>query len=88
MSDKKWKEIIFWFLIGQSIRRIQEHTGVSKNSITKAVRILRAIMIKDIPRVFSGTVEVDETYLGGKKRNKRNAGKRRYNKKTYINTEW
>jgi len=23
-----------------------------------------------------------------KKRNKRNAGKRRYNKKTYINTEW
>lgn len=71
LSDKKWKEIIFWFLIGQSIRRIQEHTGVSKNSITKAVRILRAIMIKDIPRVFSGTVEVDETYLGGKKRNKR-----------------
>jgi transposase-like protein len=30
-------------------------------------------MIKDVPDIFSGTVEVDETYLGGQWRNKRNS---------------
>lgn len=29
--------------------------------------------VKDVPEVFSGTVEVDETYPGGQWRNKRNA---------------
>lgn len=28
-------------------------------------------MLQDIPEVFEGMVEVDETYLGGQKKNKR-----------------
>ena len=27
-------------------------------------------MVKDVPKTFSGVVEVDETYLGGQKKNK------------------
>lgn len=71
LSKEKWKKVIFWFLLGQPIRGIEKQTGISHYSVSKAVKVLRAIMVKDIPGVFSGTVEVDETYLGGQKKNKR-----------------
>ena len=32
-------------------------------------------MVQDVPAVFEGTVEVDETYLGGQWKNKRHAVK-------------
>jgi hypothetical protein len=35
--------------------------------------MVRRTMVKDIPNVFSGTVEVDETYLGGQWKNKKKA---------------
>lgn len=37
-------------------------------------------MTKDIPTVFSGIVEVDETYLGGQMRNKRKQDKMKLGK--------
>ena len=71
LSKEKWKKIIFWFLLEQPIREIEKQTSISHYSVSKAVKVLRAVMVKDIPGVFSGTVEVDETYLGGQKKNKR-----------------
>ena len=71
LSRKKWRELIFWFLLEQPIRGIEKQTDISHYSTEKAVKILRTIMIKDVPGIFSGTVEVDETYLGGQKKNKR-----------------
>jgi len=33
--------------------------------------VVRGVFSKDIPNVFSGIVEIDETYIGGQWKNKR-----------------
>ena len=71
LNRRQWKQIIFWFVLDQPLLRIQDQTGTSYYSTVKAVSLLRRLMTKDVPGIFSGTVEVDETYLGGQKKNKR-----------------
>lgn len=71
LSREKWRKIVFWFVLDQPLLRIEEQTGISHYSVVKAVNFLRQLMLKDVPGVFSGTVEADETYLGGQKKNKR-----------------
>jgi len=66
-----WQKIIHWFVLEQSTNRIQEQTNVSKYYILKSLKLLRQQMLFDIPEIFEGTVEVDETYLGGQWKNKR-----------------
>lgn len=70
LTKTQWRRIIFWFVLGHSLRTIREQTGISYYSVFKAVRKVREVMLKDIPKVFEGVVEVDETYLGGQKKNK------------------
>jgi transposase-like protein len=37
----------------------------------RSLTIVRRVLTKDVPEIFSGTVEVDETYVGGQWKNKR-----------------
>ena len=71
LLKKDWMEIIDLFLLEVNSPTIKEKTGKSMGTINKVLRLLRTVMLKDIPGMFSGTVEVDETYLGGQKKNKR-----------------
>lgn len=64
-------KIIHWFVLEQSVDKIQEQTNVSKYHILKVLLILRMKILLDVPSEFKGEVEVDETYLGGQWKNKR-----------------
>lgn len=64
------KALLKWFLRCQSVNVIFEETGISRYKILKALNLIRQVMAKDIPEEFEGIVEVDETYLGGQRKNK------------------
>jgi len=70
LKIEEWKALLKWFLRCQSINVVTEETEISEYKVLKALGLVRQVMAKDIPGVFEGTVEVDETYLGGQKKNK------------------
>ena len=67
----QWRKIIRWFLLEQSSQNISLRTGFERRRVLRALKIIRMSLTKDVPEIFSGTVEVDETYLGGQWKNKR-----------------
>jgi transposase len=71
LTKDQWKEIITWFLLEQSGHNISVRTGLERKRIMRALTLIRTALVKDVPEIFSGTVEVDETYLGGQWKNKR-----------------
>jgi transposase-like protein len=71
LSRDQWKEIIRWFLLEQSSENISLRTSIERKRVLRALTRVRRALTKDVPDVFTGTVEVDETYLGGQWKNKR-----------------
>lgn len=50
-------------------RLVAERVGFERHCVERMLRLIRELMCHDVPRCFSGTVEADETYLGGTWRN-------------------
>ena len=71
ISRKLLKQIISEFILEHSTNTILDRVSISKYKLLKILTLFRIEMTKNIPDVFSGTVEVDETYLGGQWKNKR-----------------
>jgi transposase-like protein len=71
LTRDQWKEIIRWFLLEQSSLNISLRTRIERKRVLRALTLIRTSLTKDVPEIFSGTVEVDETYLGGQWKNKR-----------------
>lgn len=71
LTREQWREIIRWFLLEQSSQNIAIRTGLERRRVLRALTTIRTALTKDVPEIFSGTVEVDETYLGGQWKNKR-----------------
>ncbi len=71
ISNKVLKQVVSEFLLEHSTNIILSRVNVSKYKLLKVLTLLRMAMSNDVPEVFSGIVEVDETYLGGQMKNKR-----------------
>lgn len=66
----EWKEVIRVFLRERTGIRVAEVLRVERHRIHRMLRHLREAMYTDTPEQFKGTVEMDETYVGGQWRNK------------------
>lgn len=75
ISRETLRKIISEFVLEHSTNMILERVKISKRKLLETLTLLRIRMTKDIPDVFEGTVEVDETYLGGQWKNKRKSVK-------------
>lgn len=72
LTKREWRKLVKLFLLGVNGPTLASELKKSLTTISRALRIIRLGMHQDVPRdIFSGTVEVDETYLGGQKKNKR-----------------
>jgi transposase len=57
--------------LGQSSARVADEARIDRKKVLRALTLAREVMARDIAPAFEGTVEIDETYLGGSWRNKR-----------------
>ncbi|MGC9424232.1 IS1595 family transposase [Vibrio sp.] len=76
VSQATLRKVAEEFLLEHSTNTILTRVNISKYMLLKLLIIIRTAMTHDMPDVFEGTVEVDETYLGGQWRNKRLSVKR------------
>lgn len=66
------------FLDLRTVRAVAESCGTSRSTAEKLCRAFRLAMATDVPPPFAGPVEVDETYIGGQRKNQRLHIRRRY----------
>lgn len=80
------RKVLEEFLLGHSTNQILQRCPISRRQLLSLLTRLRHQMRKDVPDVFSGVVEIDETYIGGKGHNMRLSLKRRSSMKRGAGT--
>jgi transposase-like protein len=70
-TEDEWKKCIAVFLRERTIARMAEELGRSHCLAERMAMRLRLAMAADVPEPFHGLVEMDETYIGGQRKNKR-----------------
>lgn len=70
-DEKEWRDFAVAFLRYRTVVFIRTHTRQSKPTILKMSECVRKMMAEDVPDCLSGTIEIDETYIGPQWRNRR-----------------
>lgn len=70
-TKEQWCTFLHAFLWEQTGERVSAVTGIEKHRVHRMALIVRECMTHDYAYVYQGTVEIDETYIGGTKYNKR-----------------
>ena len=70
-TENDWQRCIHIFLRERAGLRISDEMGIGHCRAARMAHALRMIILNDIPDIFAGPVELDETYIGGQRKNKR-----------------
>ncbi len=71
LARHQWEALLRWHVLGLSSAATAQETGLHPQRVPRALTLVRTRMLREVPQVFSGIVEVDETSGGGAWRNKR-----------------
>jgi transposase-like protein len=71
LSRVQWRRVAHLFVLGLSTGQVTEESGLQRTRVLRALSAIRKALLLDPPEAFTGVVEVDETYVGGKRRNQR-----------------
>ena len=67
----QWQAVLRWHARGLSAHAISCETRLHPQRVLRALTIVRERLRRAVPPVLRGTVEVDETYVGGSWKNRR-----------------
>lgn len=81
LTRHQWQTLLRCHIRGLSAAAVAEEAGLHRQRVLRALILVRAAMQREVPAVFQGTVEIDETYVGGFWRNRRNAQRARGRKR-------
>lgn len=70
-GNAEWGNFLSAFLRYKTVRLMAIHLPHSRPTLMKMSAVVRTVMSEDLPKRFSGVVEVDETYIAGTWYNKR-----------------
>jgi transposase-like protein len=71
LSRHQWRALLRCHVQGFSAQAISRELALPKTRVLRALTVLRQAMTREVPPILRGTVEVDETYVGGTWKNRR-----------------
>lgn len=71
ISGETWHIAIRTFIRERALLRVAAEAGVGRKTAQRMTHVLREKMAEARPPLFFGATEMDETYIGGQRKNKR-----------------
>jgi len=71
ITKEEWTVAVRVFLRERTIKRLSEEVGISMKTAQRITEHFRICMTNEIPEPFTGITEMDETYVGGQRKNKK-----------------